>query len=236
MATPHGTTPLPEPSAPRPRAGRTRTAARLAGGLLTVLALLGAGLQLGHRLNTLDLPAVNRPTQDGYTLTVYFTPGQAYYHGPQHGIHDRACAGQNLPDTYPADFLDRVGLEGFGKTVHGDYLGWDFTQHCYFVTDRAPVGSHENPLVPWQSVAANQLSPGTRLRILDCGQGLSPDTCARVKSANWHVDDLCSIGCDDAKHLDLYIGEQTGADIDDQDSYFVTTNAVVQADAPAAAN
>ncbi|MFE0462900.1 hypothetical protein ACFW1A_26965 [Kitasatospora sp. NPDC058965] len=209
---------------------------RLAGGLLAALALLGAGLQLDHRLNTIDLPHVNRPTQDGYTLTVYFTPSQAHYHGPERNIHDRACPGQNPPDTFPADFLDRVGLEGFGKTVHGDYLGWDFTQHCYFSTSTPPVGSHENPLVPWQSVAANHLSPGSRIRVLDCGQGLSPDTCSRVKSANWHVDDLCSIGCDDAKHLDLYIGEQTRADLEDQDSYFVTTNARVLAEIPGAAN
>ncbi|MFJ7275514.1 hypothetical protein [Kitasatospora sp. NPDC098663] len=233
MAAPQDTTP---PGPRRPRSGRTRTALRLACGLLAAVALLGAGLQLHHRLTTIDLPRVDQPTQDGYTLTVYYTPSEAFFHGPARSIRDQACAGQDLPDDHPGDYLDRVALEGFGKTVHGDYLGWDFTRHCYFTTGQPPVGSHENPLVPWHSVAANQLPPGTRIRVLDCGQGLSTDICARVKSADWHVDDLCSIGCDDAKHLDLYIGEQTHANLEDQDSYFVTTSARVQAEAPAAAN
>ncbi|MFE2407583.1 hypothetical protein ACFXDE_04475 [Kitasatospora sp. NPDC059408] len=222
----------PRPPAGRPRGGRGRRAVRLVCGLLVVAAVAAAGLELDHRLNTIDLPRVNQPTQDGYTLTVYFTPSEVYYHGPRRSIRDQVCAGQSLPDGYPADYLDRVGLEGFGRTARGDYLGWDFTRHCYFATDRPPVGSHENPLVPWQSVAANQLSPGTRIHVVDCGRGLAPDTCARVKSADWRVDDLCSIGCDDAKHLDLYIGEQTAANLEDQDSYFVTTSARVEAREP----
>ncbi|MGF1426419.1 hypothetical protein [Kitasatospora sp. LaBMicrA B282] len=222
--------PIPQgPPAPRPRAGRGRAAARLACGLALAFALLGTGLQLHHRLTTIDLPGVNPPTQDGFTLTVYYTPGESFFHGPRRSIRDQGCDGRSLSDDHPGDYLDRVALEGYGRTVHGDYLGWDFTRHCYFSTSRPPVGSHDNPLVPWQSVAANHLAPGTRIHVLDCGQGLSPDTCARVKSANWQVDDLCSIGCDDAKHLDLYIGEQTERGLEDQESYFVTTSARVQA-------
>ncbi|MFD7079012.1 hypothetical protein [Streptomyces sp. NPDC059918] len=185
-------------------------------------------------MNTIDMPQTDTNPQAGYTLTVYFTPGEAYFHGPQRSIHGQVCAGQNLPDSFPADYLERVGLEGFGKTVRGDYLGWDFDRHCYFATRKPPVGSRENALAPWQSVAANHLSPGTRIRVTDCGPGLSDKICTRVKAAHWRVDDLCSIGCDTAKHLDLYIGEQTRADIEDEDFYFVTKGASIQASTPEA--
>ncbi|MCP3759373.1 hypothetical protein [Streptomyces sp. TBY4] len=203
-------------------------------GLLAVAALCYAGLRLHHRLNTIDMPQTQTAPQTGYTLTVYFTPNQAHYHGPLRSIRSKACAGQHLPDGFPADFLERVGLEGFGKTARSNYLGWDFDRHCYFTTSRSPVGSHENTLVPWQSVAANHLSPGTRIHITDCGPGVPATVCTRVKAAHWRVDDLCSIGCDDAKHLDLYIGEQTRAAIEDEDFYFVTKGATIQASAPEA--
>ncbi|MFJ3725782.1 hypothetical protein ACIPYQ_24870 [Streptomyces sp. NPDC090045] len=88
--------------------------------------------------------------------------------------------------------------------------------------------------MPWQSVAANHLAPGTRIRITDCGPGVYDEICARVKSAHWRVDDLCSIGCNDAKHLDLYIGEQTRADFESEDFYFATKNATVQTSMPEA--
>ncbi|MFD6986404.1 hypothetical protein ACFWAX_37895, partial [Streptomyces sp. NPDC059956] len=172
--------------------------------------------------------------QSGYTLTVYFTPSERFYPGPRRSIRGQVCAGHNLPDSYPAAYLERVGLEGFGKTARGDYLGWDFDRHCYFTTSASPVGSHENALVPWQSVAANHLAPGTRIRVTDCGPGVSGAICARVKSAHWRVDDLCSIGCDDAKHLDLYIGEQTQAAFESEDFYFASKGATIRAGMPEA--
>ncbi|MFD0355485.1 hypothetical protein ACFVHW_17375 [Streptomyces sp. NPDC127110] len=234
MAVHPDTAPSPAPASPghRPRTARGRILLRLACGLLALAALGYAGLRLHHRLTTIDLPRTNTASQGGYTLTVYFTPSEAHYRGPRRSIRDQACAGHHLPDGFPADYLERVGLEGFGKTARGDYLGWDFDRHCYFATSNPPVGSGDNALVPWQSVAANHLSPGTRIRVSDCGPGVSGRICARVKSAHWRVDDLCSIGCDSAKHLDLYIGEQTRADIEDEDFYFVTTGAVIQADPP----
>ncbi|MFF3693194.1 hypothetical protein [Streptomyces sp. NPDC002221] len=207
---------------------------RLACGLLAIAALGYAGLRLHHRMNTIDMPRADTAPQGGYTLTVYFTPGEAYFHGPRRSIRGQVCPGQDLPDGFPADYLDRIGLEGFGKTVRGDYLGWDFDRRCYFSTRTPPVGSAENTLVPWQSVAANHLSPGTRIRVTDCGPGVSSKVCERVKSAHWQVDDLCSIGCDDAKHLDLYVGEQTRAGIEEEDFYFVTTGATVQTSTPEA--
>ncbi|GAA0347338.1 hypothetical protein [Streptomyces blastmyceticus] len=222
----------PAPPGRRSHTTRNRTLTGLVCGLL-VLAVLGyAGLRLHHRLNTIDLPQTNTAPQGGYTLTVYFTPSEAYYHSPQRSIRDQICAGQNLPTSFPTDYLERVALEGFGKTARGDYLGWDFDRHCYFATRTPPVGSHENALVPWKSVAANHLSPGTRIRVTDCGPGVPAEICTRVKSAQWRVDDLCSIGCDDAKHLDLYIGEQTRAAIEDEDFYFVTKGATIQASTP----
>ncbi|MGW7313772.1 hypothetical protein [Streptomyces sp. NPDC054854] len=225
----------PTPPGHRPRTTRARILVFLVCGLLALAALGHAGLRLHHRLNTIELPQADTAPQAGYTLTVYFTPSEAYYDGPRRDIGSRSCTGRHLPDTsFPADYLERVGLEGFGKTARGNYLGWDFDKHCYFSTSTPPVGSHENVLVPWQSVAANHLSPGTRIHVTDCGPGVSREICNRVKSAPWQVDDLCSIGCDNAKHLDLYIGEQTRADIEDEDFYFVTTSAAIRTAAPAA--
>ncbi|MFG2623252.1 hypothetical protein ACGFXC_37165 [Streptomyces sp. NPDC048507] len=237
MAAPPDTTPPAVPAVPpgrRPRTPRSRRAAILLCGVLVLAAVGFAGLRLHHRLTTIDLPTAHTAPQGGYTLTVYFTPSEALYRGPRRSIRDHACAGQNLPDTFPADYLDRVDLEGFGKTVRGDYLGRDFDRRCYFTTRTPPQGSHDNTLVPWQSVAANHLPPGTSIHVTDCGPGLSTDICARVKAAHWRVDDLCSIGCDDTKHLDLYIGEQTRADIEDEDFYFVTKGATIRADTPEA--
>ncbi|MGP3684262.1 hypothetical protein ACTVZO_06045 [Streptomyces sp. IBSNAI002] len=212
--------------------------ARIAAGLVCavlVLAALGyAGLRLQHRLNTIDPPQAATAPRGGYTLTVYFTPAETYYNGPRRSIRGQACAGQSLPETFPADYLERVDLEGFGKTARGDYLGRDFDRKCYFATSTPPLGSHDNALVPWPSVAANHLSPGTEIRVTDCGPGLTAEICTRVRAAHWRVDDLCSIGCDDAKHLDLYIGEQTRPAVEDEDFYFVTTGATVRAGAPAA--
>ncbi|MYT26417.1 hypothetical protein GTW69_40175 [Streptomyces sp. SID7760] len=234
MAAPPDTAPPAVAPAPGGRRRRARTAAGLLCGVLVLAALGYAGLTLHHRLTTIDLPQADTAPQSGYTLTVYFTPSEAYYHGPRRSIRGQACAGQSTPATFPADYLERVDLEGFGKTARGDYLGRDFDRKCYFTTGTPPLGSNDNPLVPWRSVAANHLSPGTEIRVTDCGPGLTAEICTRVKAAHWRVDDLCSIGCDDAKHLDLYIGEQTRAAIEDEDFYFVTTGATVRIGAPKA--
>ncbi|MFH7594382.1 hypothetical protein WDV06_04655 [Streptomyces racemochromogenes] len=236
MTAPPMTTPPATPAPPgrRPRPTSVRRLFVVLAGLLIPAVLGYLGLRLHHRLNTIDMPPGDTAPQGGYTLTVYFTPSEAYYHGPQRSIRRQVCPGQNLPDAFPTDYLERVGMEGFGKTARGDYLGWDFDRHCYFATGRPPVGSHDNPLVPWQSVAANHLSPGTRIRVTDCGPGVPGETCTRVKAAHWRVDDLCSIGCDTARHLDLYIGEQTRTAIEDETYYFITKAATIRAQAPEA--
>ncbi|WP_320783384.1 hypothetical protein [Streptomyces sp. CRN 30] len=240
MSAHPGTTPPAEPTPPRPTSPEPRARARRGGrvpvivtcGLLVLAALVWTGPGLYHRLTTTDPARSDDAPRGGYTLTVYFTPSEAYYDGPRRDIRDKVCPGEELPDAFPADYLERVDLEGFGRTARGDYLGWDFDEHCYFATDEPPVGSHDNALVPWRSVAANHLPYGTEIRIGDCGPGVPGDICARVKAAHWRVDDLCSIGCDDTNHLDLYIGEQTRADLEDEDYYFVTEGATVRARAP----
>ncbi|MFJ8695659.1 RlpA-like double-psi beta-barrel domain-containing protein [Streptomyces roseolilacinus] len=222
----------PAPPGNRPRTRRRRILAVVLCGLPALAALACAGPRLHHRLTTIEPPHTG--PHSGYTLTVYFTPSEKYYHGPRRSIREQICPGENPPDSFPADYLERVGVEGFGRTARGDHLGWDFDRHCYFATTGPPVGSHDNPLVPWQSLAANHFSPGTRIRITDCGPGVPGDICTRLKSAHWRVEDLCSIGCDDAKHLDLYIGEQTRAAIEQEDFYFMTTGATVRITLPAA--
>ena len=56
---------------------------------------------------------------DGWYLTGYFTPVESEYSGNFVTI--------NIDDSsreFRQDFVDAVQIEGWGKTLYGDYLGW----------------------------------------------------------------------------------------------------------------
>lgn len=173
-------------------------------------------------------PPASRTTSDWH-LTVYYTPVESYHGAPRKPISD--CVGRTLGE-HSVEFLEHVQTEGFGRFLapvqeHG-YLGWDFARHCWF-TAATPVGANDRPLRAWVSTAApSTFAAGTRLRVVSCGTAVEAAVCARVEAAAWTVDDRCSDGCSDPRHLDLYVGEEDTADFEDKSpDYFDAHGAVV---------
>lgn len=168
-------------------------------------------------------------TTGGWHLTVYYTPVESYHGPPRKSIAD--CTGRTLGE-HSVDFLEHVQTEGFGRVVapiqRNGYLGWDFDRHCWFMA-AAPVGANDRPLRAWVSTAGpSTFAAGTRVRVVGCGTDVEADVCARVERAAWTVDDHCSNGCTDPRHLDLYVGEEDQADFEDKSpDYFDTHGAVV---------
>jgi len=165
----------------------------------------------------------------GWRLTVYYTPVESYHGGAREAIS--GCQGENL-GSHSHDFLARIQIEGFGRlsdpvTGRG-YLGWDFGRHCWSLA-AGPVGASDRPLRSWVSAAAHpSIAIGTRLVIRYCGSGVDSSVCDHVRAAHWVVDDRCSIGCSNPKHLDLYIGEEDRANFEeDNPNYFEATGATV---------
>ena len=193
---------------------------------------LGCGAQAQvHGAPAPATPAATAPsgqTTAGWHLTVYYTPVESYHQPPLKPISD--CAGRALGQ-HSLDFLDRVQTEGFGRIdtpIQGArYVGWDFDRRCWFLA-RTPVGVSDRPLRAWVSTAASVTFPaGTGVRVLSCGSDVDATVCARVKAAAWIVEDHCG-ACTDARHLDLYIGEEDRPDFEDTSpSYFDAHGAVV---------
>jgi 3D (Asp-Asp-Asp) domain-containing protein len=57
----------------------------------------------------------------GWMVTGYYTPGEEEFNGPTTTITIPG-AGQ---ETFPTEFLRHVRIEGWGRTRHGWYLGFD---------------------------------------------------------------------------------------------------------------
>jgi len=165
----------------------------------------------------------------GWHLTVYYTPVETFHGPPRKSISD--CAGRQLGE-HSADFLAHVQTEGFGRVVapiqKQSYLGWNFDGRCWFMA-ATPVGSNDRPLRAWVSTAAPaNLAAGMGVRVVSCGTDVDTAVCARVKAAAWTVDDRCSYGCTDPRHLDLYVGEEDRPHFEDQSpDYFDAHGAVV---------
>jgi len=174
-------------------------------------------------------PTASSQATGGWHLTVYYTPVESYHGPPTRSISD--CGGAALGQ-HSADFLDNIQPEGFGRVVTpmrgGRFLGWDFDRGCWYATS-TPLNAGDHPLRAWVSTAAPQaIAAGTGVRVVGCGPGVDPVVCARVQGASWTVDDRCSVGCADPRHLDLYIGEEDRPNFESQNpNYFEARGAVV---------
>jgi hypothetical protein len=177
------------------------------------------------------------PTRStGWTVTVYYTAVQRFHSGTPTAV--TGCPGIDCAHghadlgTYPADFVTAVRAEGTGHTSTGRYLNW--SSDTGFWLDTAPRDSYGGVLQPFHSAAADPtvLPRGTTFTVTDCGRADGGDpvpaaVCVRLRGAHWAVVDEFTPGLGGAKHVDAYVGEETGPDFTRGDWYVTLTGAVL---------
>jgi hypothetical protein len=160
---------------------------------------------------------------DGWTVTVYYTAVAAYHDGPPQPVTGcpRLDCGPGDPDAgsdlgaYPASFVTAVRTEGTGRIADGRYLNWSVDTG--FWLDTAPRDSAGGALRPWETAAADAdvLTAGSRFSIVQCGHddggvALDPEVCDRLRGSRWTVRDEFTPGLGGSRHVDVYVGEETG--------------------------
>jgi hypothetical protein len=179
-------------------------------------------------------PSPTRST--GWTVTVYYTAVQRFHGGTPTAV--TGCPGIDCTHghddlgTYPADFVKAVKAEGTGHTSSGRYLNW--SSDTGYWLDTAPRDSYGGVLQPFHSAAADPgvLARGPSFTIADCGRvedgGAVPAAvCARLRDAHWAVVDEFTPGLGGAKHVDAYIGEETGPAFTGTEWYLTLAGAVL---------
>jgi 3D (Asp-Asp-Asp) domain-containing protein len=182
-------------------------------------------------------PAPSRSaTSPGWEITVYYTAVEQYHSGPPTpvtGCLTLDCTrGTADLGTFPQDFVQAVQAEGTGVTTDGRYLNWSYDVGYWI--DTATRDTAGNPLVPYVTAAADPevLPTGTGFLIEDCGtqddgSPLPALVCARLLAARWKVTDEFTPGLGGERHIDVYIGQETGRDFTDSDRYVTLTGATV---------
>jgi hypothetical protein len=175
-----------------------------------------------------------RRTSADWEITVYYTAVERFHDGdptPVTGCPRLECTGGDDDlGTYPAGFVDAVRDEGTGLTSSGRYLNWSYD--VGFWLDSAPRTSDGGSLVPFVSAAADPevLPRGTEFTISSCGSqedGSAPPraVCAALRAAKWEITDEFTPGLGGPKHLDAYIGRETGPGFTDSEWYLSLTGA-----------
>jgi hypothetical protein len=172
-----------------------------------------------------------------WEVTVYYTAVEKYHHGKATGV--TGCPKLDCQNghadlgRYPKDFVRAVKDEGTGRTSAGKYLNWSYDTG--FWLDSSTRDSYGNPLEPFVSAAADPdvLARGTRFTIAGCGKaddGSTPSAtvCAALRSAHWQVTDEFTPGLGGKKHLDAYIGPETGPGFTDSDWYITLEKATLE--------
>ncbi|HEY7271366.1 MAG TPA: hypothetical protein VH502_01440 [Actinoplanes sp.] len=182
-------------------------------------------------------PAPTSSMAAGWAITVYYTVVEDYHGGAPTrvaGCPRLDCTrGHADLGTYPAEFVALVKTEGTGVTSDGRYLNWSYDTG--FWLDTAPRGTDGNPLEPYVSAAADPdvLAHGTRFTVSDCGQqddGSQPPpaVCAVFRRASWRIDDEFTPGLGGPRHIDVYVGRETGPGYTDSNAYVSLTNATLR--------
>jgi hypothetical protein len=186
---------------------------------------------------SLPVPAPAGTVSRGWEVTVYYTAVEEFHHGP--AVTVTGCPAINCRNgdaglgSYPADFVQAVRDEGTGRTSAGRYLNWSYDTGYWL--DTATRDSYGNPLVPFVSAAADPgvLKRGTRFTIAACGSrddGSTPPAavCAALRAAKWLVTDEFTPGLGGRKHIDAYLGAETGPDFTASDWYLTLRNATLR--------
>jgi hypothetical protein len=177
-------------------------------------------------------------TSSGWEVTVYVTPVEMFYGGPSSeviGCLTVNCGYKNDTNdlgAYATSFVNRVKDEGAGRITVGPhtgmYLNWSAgVSDTGYWLDTAPRDSYGGVLTPFVSAAADGLARGTALRVTACGtngdgSSANPTVCAKFEQSRWVIRDQFTPGLGGAKHIDLYIGEETQANFESTSPYWVT--------------
>ncbi|AGL18067.1 hypothetical protein [Actinoplanes sp. N902-109] len=187
----------------------------------------------------LPAPSGAVTTSTGWEITVYYTAVEDLHGGDPttvRGCLRLDCAhGHDDLGSYPSDFVAAVEAEGTGRTGSGRYLNWSYD--VGFWLDSAPRDTAGRALRPFVSAAADPgvLARGTRFRIAGCGRvddGSLPDAtvCAALRTAKWQVTDEFTPGLGGRRHIDAYLGEETGGDFTESAWYVTLRDATLRVD------
>jgi hypothetical protein len=182
-------------------------------------------------------PAQAGPVSRGWEITVYYTGVEQFHHEPAvtvTGCPKLACRdGSADLGSYPKDFVRAVRDEGTGRTAAGTYLNWSYDTGYWL--DTTTRDSYGNPLVPFVSAAADPgvLKRGTRFTVVSCGRSDDDSAppaavCEALRSASWLVTDEFTPGLGGSKHIDAYLGPETGPGFTDSPWYLTLTGATLQ--------
>ncbi|MBU2663731.1 hypothetical protein KOI35_09445 [Actinoplanes bogorensis] len=170
----------------------------------------------------------------GWEITVYYTAVERFHDGDPEQVTgclklDCKNGGDDL-GTYPGDFVQAVHDEGTGHTTAGKYLNWSYDIGYWLDTE--PRSADGKALTPFVSSAADPdvLAYGSRFVISSCGRqedGSSPPaaTCAALRRASWRITDEFTPGLGGSRHIDAYIGPETGPNFTGSDWYVTFTGA-----------
>ncbi|MBB2947534.1 putative small lipoprotein YifL [Actinoplanes lutulentus] len=216
--------------------------------LVIVAALAGCGETAGEgrSVEASETPSMTSTTttskkttietSEDWEITVYYTAVERFHDGDPTAV--TGCTvldcvnGTDDLGTYPADFVQAVEDEGTGQTTSGQYLNWSYDIGYWL--DSTPRTSDGGALTPFVSSAADPsvLPQGTAFTITGCGaqdDGSAPDAdvCATLQDAAWRISDEFTPGLGGAKHIDAYIGPETGPDFTDSAWYITLTGATI---------
>lgn len=141
---------------------------------------------------------------DKWTVTGYYVPQETDYSGSFITVIVEGDTRQ-----FKQDFVDSVKVEGWGKTLSGDYLGW--YSNSYHLNDNA-VDAHGNILVVGKiAVDTDIVKPNSNLII--------PTLPSPWNDIVFHSSDVGG-GVND-KHIDVFTGVGASAE---QETFRITGN------------
>lgn len=202
-----------------------------------VIVIVIATIVAVATITTIVIRAQKDSTPNIWTVTVYYTAVERFHDGATTavtGCPQLDCSdGDDNLGTYPETFVSAVEDEGTGHTNSGKYLNWSYDTG--FWLDDAPRDTTGDALIPFETAAAdpNVLPAGTQFDITDCGhdeggEAIASEVCDRLRTAHWTIRDEFTPGLGGERHIDVYIGEETGRDFTNGPWYVTLTQASLQ--------
>jgi hypothetical protein len=121
--------------------------------------------------------------------------------------------------------------EGTGLISRGRYLNWS-SDSGYWL-DTAARDTHGRALRPYRTAAADGLRDGTFVRLASCGRlddgsAVPASVCRKLSAPRWQILDAFTPGLGGSRHLDLYVGEETGPTFTSSPAYATLEGADVR--------